>query len=69
MGIDKKVCVICKNQIADEKEYVCTQCYEKSLKELKNNELYQEIKKIDGSDWFMGVVIMWALFGSKGETK
>ncbi len=69
MEIDKKVCVICKTQIADEKEYVCTECYEKSLKELKNNELYQEIKKIDDSDWFMGVVIMWALFGSKGETK
>lgn len=69
MEIDKKVCVICKNQIADEKEYVCTECYEKSLKEIKNNELYQEIKKIDDSDWFMGVVIMWALFGSKGEDK
>lgn len=69
MEIDKKVCVICKKQIVDKKEYICTECYEKSLKELKDNELYQEIKKIDDSDWFMGVVTMWALFGNKGETK
>jgi hypothetical protein len=67
--IDKKVCVCCKTQITDGKEYICTECYNKSLEELKDNELYQEIKKIDDHGWVMGVVIMWALFGNKGENK
>lgn len=67
MEIDKKVCVSCKKQITDEKEYICTECYGKSLEELKENELYQKIKKIDNYDWFIGAVIMWALFGNKGE--
>ena len=67
MEIDEKTCVCCKKQITDEKKYICTECYNKNLEELKDNELYQEIKKIDNYDWFIGVVIMWALFGSKGE--
>ena len=69
MEIDKKICVCCKKQITDEKEYICTECYNKNLEELKDNELYQEIKKIDNSDWFIGAIIMWALFGNKGENK
>ena len=69
MEINKKTCVICKKPITDDKEYICTECYNKNLEELKDNELYQEIKKIDNSEWFMGVVIMWALFGNKGENK
>ena len=67
MDLDKTTCVVCKSKITDEKEYICTECYEKSLKGLENNELYQQIKKIDNSDWLMGLIIMFALFGMKGE--
>ena len=45
MDINKKICVICKKQITDDKEYVCAECYNKSLEGLKDNELYQEMKK------------------------
>ena len=65
MEIDKKTCVICKKPITDEKEYICSECYNKSLKELKDNELYQEIKKIDSPEWFAGAIILFALFGNK----
>ena len=67
MEIDKKVCVICKKQIVDEKEYVCTECYEKSLKELKNNELYQDMKKNDIPIWMAGAMLAFALLGDKGD--
>ena len=69
MEIDKKICVCCKKQITDEKEYICTECYNKNLEELKDNELYQEVKKIDNYDWFIGAIIMWALLGNKGENE
>lgn len=67
MEIDKKVCVICKKQIVDEKEYVCKECYEKSLKELKNNELYQEMKKNDIPIWIVGAMLAFAFMKDKEE--
>lgn len=66
MEIDKKTCVICKKPITDEKEYVCTECYNKSLEDLKDNELYQELKKNDIPIWIVGALIAFAL-KDKGE--
>lgn len=65
MEIDKKICVICKQPIIDEKEYICTECYNKSLEELKDNELWKEIQKIDNPEWFVGAIIVFALLGNK----
>ena len=67
MDIDKKVCVICKKPITDEKEYICTECYNENLEQLKNNKLYEEVKNITDTEWLMGGVILFALFGNKGE--
>lgn len=53
MDINKKICVICKKQITDDKEYVCAECYNKSLEALKDNELYQEMKKNNIPSWMM----------------
>lgn len=65
--IDNKTCFVCKNKITDEKEYICTDCYNKSLEELKHNELYKEIKKLEGEEWFCGMVMLFALFGKWGN--
>lgn len=67
--IDRKQCFVCKKHITDDKEFVCTECYEKSLKELENSDLYKEIKKIDNPEWLSLLVIMVAIFWDKGETK
>lgn len=67
MEIDKKICVCCKKQITDEKEYICTECYNKNLEELKTNKLYEEVKNITDTEWLMGIVVLFALFGNKGE--
>ena len=69
MEMDKKICIICKKQIEDEKEYICSECYEKTLEEAKQNELWQELQKIDKPDWFLGAILVFALFGNKGENK
>ena len=65
--IDKKTCFVCKNKITDDKEYICTECYNKSLEKLKHDELYQKIKELEGEDWFCGVVMLFALFGMWGR--
>lgn len=67
MEIDKKTCVICKKPITDDKEYICKECYEKSLEEAKRSEFWQELQKIDNSDWFLGAMLVFALFSIKGE--
>lgn len=67
MEIDKKICIICKKQIEDEKEYVCTDCYNKSVEELKDNELYQELKKNNLPIWTIGALIAFGFMEDKGE--
>ena len=69
MEIDKKVCVICKKQITDEKEYICTECYNKSREELKDNELYQELKKNDIPIWIIGAMLAFAFAKDNEEPK
>lgn len=65
--IYKKTCVICKNQIADEKEYICSECYNNSLEELKKNEFYQKLKKNNVPIWAMRLMIGFAFTKDKGE--
>ena len=69
MEIDKKVCIICKKQITDEKKYVCSECYKKSLEELKDNELYQELKKNDIPIWIIGAMLAFAFAKDNEEPK
>ena len=70
MEIDKKTCLLCKKKIEDENEYFCKECYEKSLEEAKQSELYQEIQKIDNHEWFIGAILLFGLLNNndnKGE--
>lgn len=66
MEIDKKICLMCKEKITDDKEYICTECYNKSLKDLKDNELYQELKNNNIPIWIIGAMLIFAL-KDKGE--
>lgn len=65
MDINKKICVICKKQITDNKEYVCAECYNKSLEGLKDNELYQEMKKNNIPSWMMLAMLMFTFMKNK----
>ena len=61
-NIDKKVCVFCKKPILDEKEYVCTDCYENAKKETKdygwaNND----------SSWLIGLALIAGIFSGNPE--
>ncbi len=61
-NIDKKVCVICKNPILDEKEYVCTACYENAKKETKGIWLPQ-----DDSSWIIGLAVVVGLLSGNTD--
>lgn len=61
-NIDKKVCVFCKKLILDEKEYVCTDCYEKAKKETKGLWLAQ-----DDSSWIIGLALIAGIFSGNPE--
>ena len=65
MDINKKICVICKKQITDDKEYVCDECYNKSLEAIKDNELYQEMKKNNIPSWMMFAMLMFTFMKDK----
>lgn len=66
METNKKTCVICKKPITDEKEYICTECYNNSLEKIEDNGLYQELKKNDIPIWIIGAMLVFAL-KDKGE--
>lgn len=65
MDINKKICVICKKQITDNKEYVCAECYNKALEGLKDNELYQEMKKNNIPSWMMLAMLTFTFMKDK----
>lgn len=67
--IDRKQCFVCKKHITDDKEFVCTECYEKSLKELENSDLYKELQKENVPIWLTALFLVGMFSDDKGETK
>lgn len=64
MEIDKKICVSCKKQIIDEREYICEKCHNEAKEQLKDNELYNAIKG-DKDLTIMALALVMSVFNNK----
>lgn len=64
MEIDKKICVSCKKQITDEREYICKKCQEEAKEQLKDNELYKAIKG-DKDLMITALALVMSVFNNK----
>lgn len=70
MEIDKKTCLLCKKKIEDKEEYFCKECYEKSLEEAKQSELFKHLEKENLLGSFLALAIFSGYFDNvdkKGE--
>lgn len=45
-----KQCIACHKCLNGEEKYICADCYNKALKRLENNELYNKLKKENCSE-------------------
>lgn len=68
MELDKKNCLICKNKINSEKEYICKSCSDSALEKAKDSEFYEDIKKMDKTNyWYIAVLLIISLFHNKDK--
>jgi reverse gyrase len=68
MEINKKICISCKQPIADEREYICEKCYNEAKEQVKDNELYNALKG-DKDLTIMALAMVMSIFNNKGENK